>query len=156
MVDEGGMQAPKPGHREAARKGGRRQRSADGPRETGPALEACYRWLLWLIPTLERFPRSQKFLLGDRLQTVALDVQDHLIAATFLPHERAAHLRQANLGLEKLRLGTRLAMDLGHLDFARYEHAARSLDEIGRLVGGWLRTHIQAQPLHTDHAAPAD
>ena len=31
---------------------------------TGAALEAHYRFLLWLVPALERFPRSRKFLLG--------------------------------------------------------------------------------------------
>ena len=36
----------------------------DGARGTGPALEAHYRFLLWLVPAVERFPRSQKFLLG--------------------------------------------------------------------------------------------
>ena len=30
--------------------------------------------------------------------------------------------------------------DLQILDLRRYEHAARHLDEIGRLVGGWLKT----------------
>lgn len=43
-------------------------------RATGPALEAMYRFLLWLVPAVEKFPRSQKFLLGDRIQSVALDV----------------------------------------------------------------------------------
>ncbi len=50
---------------------------------SGPALEACHRFLLWLIPTVEKFPRSQKFLLGDRIQTEALRVQDALIEATY-------------------------------------------------------------------------
>jgi len=27
------------------------------------------------------------------------------------------------------------------LDKRRYEYAARSLDEIGRLVGGWIQAH---------------
>ena len=31
-----------------------------------------YRFLLWLVPTVEKFPRSQKFLLGDRIQATAL------------------------------------------------------------------------------------
>jgi hypothetical protein len=34
-------------------------------RTTGPALEAMYRFLLWLIPTVEKFPRSQRFLLAQ-------------------------------------------------------------------------------------------
>ena len=38
-----------------------------GARETGPALESRYRFLLWLASAAERFPRSQKFLVGDRV-----------------------------------------------------------------------------------------
>lgn len=53
-----------------------------------------YQLLIWLVPTLEKFPKSQKFLLGDRIQATALDVLDHLIAA--------------NLGLERLRVLLRL------------------------------------------------
>ena len=42
--------------------------SKQAARRTGPALEAAYRFLLWLIPTLEGLTRAQKFLLGDRIQ----------------------------------------------------------------------------------------
>ena len=38
-----------------------------GARETGPALESRYRFLLWLAPAAERFPRNRKFLVGDRV-----------------------------------------------------------------------------------------
>ena len=41
---------------------------SDNARKTGPALETHYQFLTWLVPTVERFPRSQKFLLGDRIQ----------------------------------------------------------------------------------------
>lgn len=124
-----------------------------GLHTTGPALEACYRFLLWLVPTLEKFPRSQKFLLGDRLQAQALAVLDHLIAATYLPRERSRHLQGANLALEQMRFGLRLAKDLKHLNFAGYEHASRELDEVGRLVGGWLKASVPA-PAATS-ASPA-
>jgi hypothetical protein len=115
--------------------GGARQAAA---RAGGPALEAMYQLLLWLIPTLEKFPRSQKFLLGDRLQSEALAVLDSLISATYT-REREPHLRAANLGLEKLRFGVRLSKDLRHLDLKAYEHAARVIDEVGRMVGGWIK-----------------
>ena len=112
----------------------------DAARETGPALEAWYRFLLWLVPALERFPRRQKFLLGDRIQGAALDVLESLVEATYT-RERESHLAYANLGIEKLRFLVRLSMDLGYLDSRRYEHAARALDETGRKVGAWRKTH---------------
>jgi len=111
-----------------------------GARRTGPALEAAYRFQLWMIPTVEKFPRSQKFLLGGRIQQTALDVLERLIEATY-SKARADKLIAANLGIEKLRILFRLASELRHLDLRRYEHAARSLDEIGRLIGGWRKAH---------------
>ena len=111
-----------------------RVRGGDRSRETGPALESHFRFLAWLVPTVERFPRSQKFLLGDRIQTSALDVLERLIEATYT-RRRGDALAGANLGIEKLRFLCRLARDLRYLDHRRYEHAARSLDETGRLVG---------------------
>ena len=51
-------------------------------RRTGPALEAHYQFMLWLIPTVKKFPRAQKFLLGDRIEAAALDVREALIEAT--------------------------------------------------------------------------
>ena len=48
-----------------------------------------YRLVLWLVPTVEKFPRSQKFLLGDRLQITALDATGRLIGGWRKVHEVA-------------------------------------------------------------------
>lgn len=112
----------------------------DNARRTGPAVEAHFQLINWLIETVERFPKAQKFLLGDRIQKTALDVLEALIEATYT-RERRAHLMRANLGLEKLRFFFRLAFEQKHLDVRRYEHAARTIDEVGRLIGGWARAH---------------
>ena len=118
--------------------------SGQGARRTGPALESTYRFVLWLVPTVEKFPRRQKFLRGDRLQATVLDVLERLFEATYT-RDRRRHLAAANLGIEKLRFLCRLAKDLGHLDERRYGHAARSLDETGRLIGGWRKADEAAK-----------
>jgi len=107
-------------------------------RETAPVLEQTYQFMLWLVPTVEKFPKSQKFLLGDRIQTTALDMLEGLIDATYT-RDRRPVLTAVNLRLERLRFLFRLSMDLKYLDPKRYEHAARSLDDIGRQVGGWIK-----------------
>ena len=43
------------------------------------AITKLYDFLLWIIPKLEKFPRSQKFVIADRIETVLLDVLDLLI-----------------------------------------------------------------------------
>ena len=107
-------------------------------RRYGPAIEAHFQFLIWLIPTVEKFPRAQKFLLGDRIQATALDVLEALIDATYTK-DRRGYLARANLGIEKLRFLFRLAASLKYLDIKRYTYAARQLDEIGRMVGGWSK-----------------
>ena len=47
---------------------------ADNAKRTGAALEAHYQFLLWLGPTLEKLPKSHKFTLGDRIQSLSLTV----------------------------------------------------------------------------------
>jgi hypothetical protein len=42
------------------------------------------RFILWLVPTVEKFPRSQKFLPGDCIQSTALDVSERLVEATWM------------------------------------------------------------------------
>ena len=117
-----------------------RSASATHARETGAALESHYRFILWLVPAVDRFPRNRKFLLGDRIQTTALDVLERLIEATYTKR-RGSCLAAANLGLEKLRFLFRLARDLKILDLRRYEFAARSIDDTGRRVGAWTQAH---------------
>jgi len=102
-----------------------------------------FRFMLWLVPAIGKFPRSQKFLLGDRLQTTALDVLELLIEATYTCN-RGSILSQAHLGLEKFRAMVRLAMALKHFARQRYEYAARSIDDAGRLVGGWRKANDAA------------
>jgi hypothetical protein len=115
----------------------------DNARRTGAAVEAHFQFLMWLVPAIEKFPRTQKFLLGDRIQTMALDVLECLIEATYT-RDRKGQLARANLGIEKLRFFFRLAVELHYLDRRRYQHAARTLDEIGRLIGGWAKAHAAA------------
>ncbi len=79
-------------------------------RRTGPALEAMYQLVRRLIPTLERFPRRQKFLLGDRIQTTGLDGLERLVETTFT-RNRSRLPSQVNVDLDKLRRLLRLAKE---------------------------------------------
>jgi hypothetical protein len=102
------------------------------------AVTKLYDFLLWMIPKLNQFPRSQKFILGDRIETVMLDILELLIEAAY-SRQKAHLLKLANLKLEKLRYLIRLSKDLKLLNLKGYEFSARALDDIGRSIGGWLK-----------------
>lgn len=121
----------------------------------GPvALEKHYNFLRWLMPAVEKFPRSVKFSLGERIEGAALDVLDLLIDATY-SREPVALLRRINILLTRLRYLLRLSFDLRHLDGRRFEFAARAVDEIGRLVGGWIKACKENRGGGADPSRPA-
>lgn len=72
------------------------------------AITKLYDLLLWMIPKIEKFPRSQKFVLGDRMETLMLDILDLLIQAAYSKNKQAV-LRSANLKLEQLALSLKTA-----------------------------------------------
>jgi hypothetical protein len=97
--------------------------------------------LLWLIPLLEKFPRSQKFLLGDRIENMLLDIMELVIQAIYTKN-KSRYLREANLKIEKFRHLIRLAKDLKYINIRRYEYISEHTHEIGSEIGGWLKYSV--------------
>ncbi len=101
-----------------------------------------YDLLTWLLPLAEKFPRAQRFVVTKRLQDAALDFQERLIeanAASAGPR-RTRKLAEADAELLKLRLYLRLAHRWSWLSDGQYEHVSAMVAEIGRLLGGWIRS----------------
>jgi len=99
------------------------------------------RWLQfleWLLPTTEKFPKRVRFTFADRIDNLALDIAEDLIEARY-SGDKQAILRRANLRLEKLRILLRLSHRLRYLPHQGYEHASRSVNEVGRMLGGWIK-----------------
>ena len=107
------------------------------PRRESPIFVKTYDWLRWLLPLTMEFPKSQRFVMAQRLQQRSLTFYDHLVAAG-RSVDVDSNLRQADVLLEQIRLNLRLCRDLKLVGLRQYEYAARLLNEIGRLLGGWL------------------
>ena len=103
-----------------------------------PLFAKSYDFIRWLIPQTIKFPREQRFVLAHRLQATSMDFMECLFQATAKPTQQAA-LAQADIKLKQLRFYLRVSHDLALLDVRRYEHASRLLEEIGRLLGAWIK-----------------
>jgi hypothetical protein len=102
-------------------------------------ITKTYDLILWSGNHTSRFPRSHRFVLGERIERNLYDLLETLIKARYT-RQRQPLLERANLTLEILRLQMRLAKDLPCLKTNSYAFAVRAIDEIGRLVGGWLKS----------------
>jgi hypothetical protein len=106
--------------------------------ESDNILTKLHDLLLYLIPQLNKFPRDQKFALGDRIEIKVLDVQENCLRA-YYSRDKRGHLLEANLQLEVTRHLVRLAHSLRLFSTHTYGVLATKLDEVGRMIGGWLK-----------------
>ena len=110
-----------------------------------PIFVKTYDLVRWLIPMTIKFPRQQRFVLAEAVQRTALRFQERLIEAVRAPDPRSA-LRQADVDLIKLRFYLRLCLDTKLMSTGQYAHASRMVSEVGRLLGGWLKSQPSKQP----------
>jgi len=104
-----------------------------------PIFVKTYDLLRWLIPATTRFPRQHRFVLALAVQQTTLRFQEQIIEAARAADPRLK-LGDADTELTKLRLYLRLCRDLELFSPGQYEHAARLVNEVGRLLGGWLKS----------------
>jgi hypothetical protein len=106
----------------------------------------AYDLVLWLIPRVNEFPRAQRFVLGERIETTALDLLDVLVEAQYR-RDKLELLSRANLTLVRPRHLLRLANDLHLLGARRFEFVSERIEELGRMVGGWSRQQRGRAPV---------
>lgn len=115
------------------------------PKQNHDELPVFVHWmdfLAWLLPVTEKFPYKARFTFANRIDNLALDVIEDVVEARYSRDKRLTLLR-ANLRLEKLRVLLRLCHTLGYLPHARYEHAMRAIDDVGKMLGGWNKAQAK-------------
>jgi four helix bundle protein len=106
-----------------------------------------YDFISWLLPMTMNFPRSQRFVVTNRLQAAALNFQEQIIEANAQRGaKRAEKLRAADAELLKIRLYLRLCERWQWLNPSQYRHASQMVAEMGNLLGGWIKTSSASDP----------
>jgi len=107
---------------------------------TTPLFVKTHDFLIWLLNHTQRFPRRLRLSFTSRLESTAFDFQESILMANSVRgRQRAAHLETADGRLLCLRTLLRLAGDLELLGSRQIKFAAECTDELGRLLGAWVR-----------------
>lgn len=99
----------------------------------------AYEYMFWLRPTVERFTRLHRYGLGAEMEQTALRLLRHIIVANY-SQAKAARIGQALVEFELLRIYLRLSFEYHLLSERQFAHGSNSLEEIARLLRGWLKT----------------
>jgi hypothetical protein len=95
----------------------------------------------WTLDRTAGLPRSHRFTFGERVDRLTLDCLEDAIEAIYAPPPaKVAPLRRLNLTLEKLRVFWRLIAERGWISQQQLRFVTGQLDEIGRMIGGWLKS----------------
>ncbi|MFC1735169.1 diversity-generating retroelement protein Avd [Candidatus Hydrogenedentota bacterium] len=105
-----------------------------------PIFVKTYDFTLWLFNTTAKFPKHLRHSLTERIEKEILDFTAHLIRANRTRgRQRQSSLGDADCSLEILRMSVRMSKDLKVLSERRYGFAAEKMEELGRLLGGWIK-----------------
>ncbi len=101
-------------------------------------IQKSYDFCKWLMGHTGKFPKSHRFSIAVRLENVFLQFLENMVVANHR-HAKLPLLQAADEALIKVRLLIRLSHEQQFINTNSYEFAAQSLDEIGRMLGGWIK-----------------
>lgn len=108
---------------------------------------------------LNHFPKHEKYGLAQQIRNCAYDMYALLIEAQKRYHKKTT-LTQLDVKHEQLRMMVNLAHDLGYFAFRsgeavedadrgaakRFMALSRMVDELGRMIGGWIKSERHVAP----------
>lgn len=99
--------------------------------------------------SLPSFPKTQRYTLGQRIEHTILDLLELLFSIP-LADNRLAILKQMSVKTDLLKTLLRLSKDTHSLPTGRYLELQAILQEIGKMLGGWIRATKQPEYTSTE------
>lgn len=88
-----------------------------------------------------KIPKQDKYTLWQKSENLIIEIIEAIISASFKQKfDKVAILEMASLKLNILRVLIRLMKDIQSIDNKKYSLLEEIIDEIGRMLGGWLRS----------------
>lgn len=98
-------------------------------------LKAAY--ILW-FDFYTTIPKKHRYTLGGRVDTLFIETIEAICTATFLyEQEKVLYIRAAIRKLDTLKVMLLILWETKSLDNKKYIILSGSLEEVGRMLGGW-------------------
>ena len=101
-------------------------------------IPKIYDFTLYFSKKYTKYPKKYKYTLGERINKHQFDLLEYIIEAKYTTKKKKV-LYSANLSLEKLRFMIRISKDLECITTKEYEFISKQINEIGIMIGGWLK-----------------
>ena len=101
-------------------------------------IQKTYDLIIWYVPIINKFPKTHKYTIGDRMINGLYNFLESLIIAKY-SSEKLYLLESLNPKLDIIRYQTRILLDFQLINNKRYEYVSQLIDEIGKELGGWIK-----------------
>lgn len=103
--------------------------------------QKIYDFVRWLYPFINRIPKSHRLVLGRQIEELALAILVLIISANKSRGDKRKELQsQVSEKLDCLRILIRLSKDLKFMSIKQYTFASEKMNEIARMLIGWMKT----------------
>jgi len=102
-------------------------------------IQKSYDCYLYLHNAIKVFPKSEKFVLAADIKKTFFEMLTLFLIANKSQYKKKI-LYDADVQIDVLRFRIRAAKDLQILKLKQYEILSKQLSEIGKLLGGWIKS----------------
>lgn len=102
-------------------------------------LQKTFDMMNYAYPALAQYPKGEKFALVVDIKR-CMDVMLERIIEANKKYYKKTTLQELDVEVEKLKAYVRLSYNLGFLPPKKYEQWSGLVVEIGRMVGGWIKS----------------
>ena len=89
----------------------------------------------------QHLPQKDRYCIGQKCEKIILDILELIIETIQSPRNKKLELlNKTSIKLNILRIIIRLAKDVKALDFKKYLILQEKINEIGKMLGGWIRS----------------
>lgn len=104
--------------------------------------QKTYDFVVWLFPLINRIPKSHRQVLGKEIEKIALVMLLDIIKANKIRGANRLNVQlKISEDLDCLRILIRLCKDLRFISIKQYTFAAEKVNEIGRILSGWIKAN---------------
>lgn len=106
-----------------------------------PIFNKTYKLYKIFYEYLSLFPRKDRYTLGQKCEAVLIEILEAVILASSVSkQEKLPVLKRASSKVDVLRVLFSLCKDLKILDNKKYATIDSMLQEVGKMLGGWIKT----------------
>lgn len=112
-----------------------------------PLFQKIYDFYKLFYLYIDHFPKKSKPVLGQKIEQIILELLEVISRTGFAkPVEKIQGLKTASIKVDFLKILIRLTYDLKIIDQKKYLQLQENLQEMGKMLGGWIKSTKTINP----------